>query len=351
MTMSEAPSDASWSLELPPRAARDPVRAAVFGTGKIGACVGRACADSADVHVTAAITTTAAKVGADFGELCGAGTSGVRVSGSLDEDLRRDDVDLVFYCGLGEPDHVADYLGRIVDAGKDAVTLTGLVHPAIGLGAEAAGILQERALRGGARIVGAGWNPGFILDVLPVVLGDSSVRIDVLRAERIAEMRDWGRGVHEECGIGLPVTEAHDSPNNPLHESVAMIGDALGLGLDRIVTSYEPYVTKSDRSYGGLSVPPGSVAGFHKCSRGVVGGSVRVEVEMYGIFCIDPVEDSVEEGARVRIEGDVTLTADIGGSWFGDSYPITAYRAVRAVRPLRALAPGLYRPDELPLSG
>jgi hypothetical protein len=341
----------TWTLALPTAPRREPVRAAVFGTGKIGVCIGTACADSADVEITAAATTTPAKVGADFGELCGLGPTGVRVEDSLDRVLEKVDVDVVFYCGLGEPDHVAGYLGRIADGGKDAVTLTGLVHPAVALGPDGAATLHDRAVRGGARVVGAGWNPGFILDVLPVVFGDSSVRIDMVGAQRVAEMRVWGRGVHDECGIGRPAEEAHDSPNNPLHESVAMIGDALGLGLERIETSYEPYVTRTDRSYGGLAVPPGSVGGFHKRSSGFVGTRPRVELEMFGIFGIDPAEDGMDEGARVRLEGDVTLTVDVGGDWFGDSYPITAYRAVRAVRPLRTLGPGLYRPDQLPLTG
>lgn len=347
----ETTSDRTWTLHLPPLPPRRAVQAAVFGTGKIGARIGAACADSSDVEVAAAVTTTRAKVGADFGELSGKGPTGVRVVDDLDEVLAREDVDVVFYCGLGEPDHVANYLGRIADAGKDAVTLTGLVHPEVALGARQAAMLRDRAQRGGARIVGAGWNPGFILDVLPVALGDSSVRVELLKAQRIAEMRVWGRGVHEECGIGRPAAEAHDSPNNPLHESVAMIGEALGLGLERIETSYEPYVTGTDRSYGGLDVPPGSVAGFHKRSLGVVGDAVRVELEMFGVFGIDPAQDEMEEGARVRIEGDVTLTVEVGGDWFGDSYPITAFRAVRAVRPLRTLGPGLYRPDQLPLTG
>lgn len=350
MTAGDSAERKPWTLELPPSAAREPVRAAVFGTGRIGTAIGTACADSGDVDVVAAVTTTPAKVGADFGTMCGV-DAGVTVTDSLEEVLGRDDVDTVFYCGLGEPHHVVDYLGRIVDAGKDAVTLTGLVHPVAGLGADAARRLHDRAVAGGGRIVGAGWNPGFILDVLPVAVGDSAVRIDVVRAQRIAEMRLWGRGVHEECSIGRPASEAHDSPNNPLHESVALIGDALGLGLERIESSYEPYVTRTDRSHGGLDVPAGSVAGFHKRSLGIAGDAVRVELEMYGIFGIDPAEDELEEGSRVRVEGDVTVTVDVGGDWFGDSYPITAYRAVRAVRPLRTLAPGLYRPDQLPLSG
>jgi 2,4-diaminopentanoate dehydrogenase len=339
------------TLFITPSAPRARVRSAVFGTGKIGSCIVTACLDSADVEVVAAATTTPGKVGKDLGEVVGTGALGVKVESELDSLLERRDVDLVFYCGLGDPAHVADYLGRIVDAGKDAITLTGLVHPKTALGEGEAEKLERRAIQGGGRIVGAGWNPGFILDVLPVAIADSAVRIDLVSAERVAEMRDWGRGVHEECGLGRPAAEAKDSPNNPLHESVALIGDALSLRLDRIKNTYEPYVSQKDRDYAGMHVAEGTIAGFHKRSRGFVGNQVRVEIEMYGIFCIDPEEDAVVEGATARVDGDVSVATSLTGDWFGDSYPVTAFRAVRSVRPLGTLAPGLYRPDQLPLSG
>jgi 2,4-diaminopentanoate dehydrogenase len=339
------------TLDLAPPPRRDRVRAAIYGTGKIGGCVVSACLDSADVEVVAAATTSPGKTGKDLGEMLGIGHLGVPVEMELDALLRRDDVDLVFYCGLGAPDHVADFLGRIVDSRKDAVTLTGLIHPPTALGDRAAEKLARRAIDGGGRIVGAGWNPGFILDVLPVAVADSCVRIGLVSAQRIAEMRDWGRGVHEECGLGRPAKEAKDSPNNPLHESVALISDALSLGIDRIENSYEPYLSSTDREHGDMKVLAGTIAGFHKRSRGFVANNARVDLEMFGIFCIDPKEDGLAEGSTVRVEGDATVTASVGGDWFGDSYPVTAFRAVRAVRPLRTLPPGLYRPDQLPLSG
>jgi 2,4-diaminopentanoate dehydrogenase len=339
------------TLSLTPAERRAPVRAGIFGTGKIGRCIVSACRDSVDVDVVAAATTSPDKVGKDLAEVAGTAPLGVTIDSSLDSLLERTDVDVVFYCGLGEPAHVADYLARIVDAGKDAVTLTGLIHPKTALGEAAAEKLERRAIDGGGRIVGAGWNPGFILDVLPVAVAESCVRIDLVSAQRIAEMRDWGRGVHEECGLGRPPDAAKDSPNNPLHESVALIGDALSLGLDRIENSYEPYLSKRDRHHGGMDVAAGTIAGFHKRSLGLAKGQVRVEIEMYGVFCIDPDEDGLSEGATVRVAGDATVAASVSGDWFGDSYPVTAFRAVRSVRPLRTLPPGLYRPDQLPLSG
>jgi 4-hydroxy-tetrahydrodipicolinate reductase len=303
------------------------------------------------MDVVAGVVTDPAKAGRDIGELAGVAPLGVAATTDLDSVLARADVDLVFYCGLGDPPAVAEHLGYFAERGKDTITLTGLIHPVAALGAEAAARLRDRALTGAARIVGAGWNPGFLLDVLPVVWATSCVRLDRVYALRVAEMRDWGAGVHEECGIGLPPDQVQDTDSNPLHESVALIADALGIRLDSIDNVHEPYVSSTRREHAGQVVAAGCNAGFHKRSAGMSGGQVRIEIEMYGVFCIDPAVDPVQECARVVVDGDVTVQTEARGNWFGDSYPVTAAKAIRAVRPLRSMPPGLYRPDQLPLSG
>lgn len=325
-------------------------RVAVFGTGRIGREVIRACLVSPAVDLTAGLVVNPGKRGRDLGELSGIGDLGVPATTDLDTVLGREDVDLIFYCGLGDPPQVAEFLGRFADAGKDAITLTGLVHPPTALGAVAAKELAGRAVRGNARLVGAGWNPGFLLDVLPVLWGASCVEIEHVYALRVAEMRTWGAGVHEECGIGLPPDEVSDTLSNPLDESLALIGDGLGIQFDRTEDFHEPYVSSTRREYGGRIVEPGYNAGFHKTSVGFRDGKPVVTIEMFAIFCIDAAVDKVGEGATIKIDGDTTIETEVRGNWFGDSYPVTAARAINAVGPLRRLPPGLYRPDQLPVS-
>ena len=327
------------------------VRAAVFGTGRIGREIIRGCAADPGIDVVAAVVTDPAKQGKDVGELAGLPPMGLRATTDLESVLGSPGVDLVFYCGLGDPPTVAEHLGHFAERGKDVITLTGMIHPAAALGEDGAGRLHARAVAGNARVVGAGWNPGFLLDVLPVVWGTSCVRIDRVFAQRVAEMRDWGAGVHEECGIGLPPGQVTDTDSNPLHESVALIADALGIRLDRLDNFHEPYVSSIRREHAGRIVEPGHNAGFHKRSLGISGGHAQIEIEMYGVFCIDPATDPVTEGAKVIVEGDSTVESVARGNWFGDSYPVTAAKAIRAVGPLTTLPPGLYRPDQLPLSG
>lgn len=84
------------------------IRAAVFGTGRIGREVIRGCAADPGIDVVAAVVTDAAKAGRDIGELAGLPPLGIGASLDLDAVLGRPDVDLVFYCGLGDPAAVAD---------------------------------------------------------------------------------------------------------------------------------------------------------------------------------------------------------------------------------------------------
>jgi 2,4-diaminopentanoate dehydrogenase len=329
---------------------RRSIRAAIFGTGHAGQSVIRACSNDPRLTVAAGVVVDARKVGIDLGDIAGTAELGVTASADLDEVLARADIDVVFYCGIGEPRYVAGYLGRIVDAGKDAITVTGFVHPTTALGAGGASALSERAVRGGGRIVGCGLNPGFLLDVLPVSWGASCGRIRHVHALRIGEMRNWGRGIRDECGVGQWPADVASNAALSLSESAALIADGLGIAVTRVEETDGPYVTDVRRSYGSAIVEPGHSAGFHK--RCVAHGSCGaiVELEWLAIFCIDPELDGVQETVRLQIAGDTTVHTEARGSFFDDPYPATAARAVSAAVALTTLPPGLYRPDQLPLS-
>jgi hypothetical protein len=321
---------------------------AVYGTGHAGRAAIRAARAHPAVRVVAGITTSAEKVGADLGELAGGAPLGVAATRDVAAVLGRADVDTVVYCGLGSPADVAVHLGAIVDAGRNAITVTGFVHPPTAIGADAARALHGRAVRGGARIVGCGLNPGFLLDLLPVMWAACAVRYDRVHARRVSDMKTWGPGIHAECGLGRPPEEARDLETLALDESAMLVADALALPVEGVDNRHEPYVTAVRRSHGATVVEAGTTAGFRK--RCIVRSPAGlVELEWLAIFALDPAEDGVEDGCSVQIAGDTTFGATVHGELFADSYGATVARALNAVAPLRSLPPGLYRPDQLPL--
>lgn len=325
-------------------------RVAVFGTGHAGCEVIKAVLGSSRAELAAVIVHDRMKAGHDVGDVLGVAHVGVSMTAALAEVLDRQDVDAVIYCGLGDPSYVAEYFGLFADAGKDAVTLTGLVHPVVALGADGARALDERARRGGARLVGTGWNPGLLLDVLPVMWGSGCVRYDLVYAQRVSEMRSWGAGIQGEVGLGIPPGEAADLSSLSLNESFAVVVDGLDISLDHIEHLYEPYVAPTRREHAGRVVEAGMTGGFRKRSIGYRDGNAVVEIEWSAIFCIDPAVDGTTEVARVRIEGETTIETEVRGTFFGDSYPATAARAVNSLALMRNLPPGFYRPDQLPIA-
>jgi hypothetical protein len=59
------------------------------------------------------------------------------------------------------------------------------------------------------------------------------------------------------------------------------------------------------------------------------------------MFDLQPERDGMEGGAKVVVFGDPSFEVAVRGDMFLDTYPPTGARALAAVRPLRALRPGL----------
>jgi hypothetical protein len=328
-----------------------PTRAALFGTGRSGTELVRAAALRDDVELVAGVTVSSGKVGADLGELTVGERLGVEVEGDLDAVLARDDVDVVVHCGIGSNRELGELLGRCAAAGKDAVTVAGFVHPPTAIGVDAAAELDRRAREGGGRIVGTGVNPGLLLDVLPALWGTMTTRVDAVRARRVSDVRRWGAGALDaEVGLGKPPEEVRGTPALALDESLALVADALGLALDRIEDVHEPLPAPTARAHGGRSVAVGRNMGFRRRAVGIRDGAAVAEIEWLAIFCLDSEVDGETDSASVAIAGDSNVETTVTGTFCGDPYPSTAARALAAIAPLRQMPPGLYRPDQIPLS-
>jgi hypothetical protein len=94
-------------------------------------------------------------------------------------------------------------------------------------------------------------------------------------------------------------------------------------------------------------VEPGTICGHDRRVAANVQGGGRLVSLWRGRFDLQPERDGMEGSARVVVEGDPAFETIVRGDLFLDTYPPTGARAMAAVRPLRALAPGLHTIDEL----
>jgi len=268
------------------------------------------------------------------------------VSMDIDAILARPDIDVVFYAGLGSPDEVADACLRANRAGKDAITVAGLVHPKTILGAAAADAVDAGARAANQRILGTGlWD--YLTISLPLAALSNVLTFEEIRLERVADMTLWGHGILRDEGIGGPLESAGSGfmMRNFLVEALMLLGESSGLELGEPVFESVPVLAAERRERAGYVVEPGTICGHDRRVTAEVRGGGRLVSVWRGRFM--PEVDGMEGSARVIVEGDPAFETIVRGDLFLDTYPPTGVRAMAAVRPLRALAPGLHTIDEL----
>jgi 2,4-diaminopentanoate dehydrogenase len=327
----------------------DKIGAAVWATGHAGRVIVEAGLTRPWLEFRGGIVYSGAKEGLDLGEACGLDVRlGAPVSVDVDAVLARPDIDVVFYAGLGTPTEVADACLRANRAGKDAITIAGLVHPRTILGAAVAADLDAGARAAGRRILGTGlWD--YLTITLPLAAMSNVLRFDEIRLERVADLTFWGHGILRDEGIGGPPESAGGGfmMRNFLVEALALLAESSGLDVDEPVFESVPVLSEVRRERAGYVAEPGTICGHDRRVTANVRGGGRLVSVWRGRFDLQPERDGMEGSAKVVVEGDPAFETIVRGDLFLDTYPPTGARAMAAVRPLRLLPPGLHTIDEL----
>jgi hypothetical protein len=325
------------------------IGAAVWATGRAGREIVRAGLTRPWLEFRGGIVFAEAKEGLDLGEACGLDVwLGAPVSADIDAVLARPDIDVVFYAGLGTPTEVAGACLRANRAGKDAITIAGLVHPNTILGAAATAELDAGAKAAGRRILGTGfWD--YLTITLPLASVSNVLSFDEIRLERVADTTLWGHGILRDEGIGGPLEAAGGGfmMRNFLVEAMMLLGESCGLEIDEPVFESVPVLSEVRRERAGYLVEPGTICGYDRRLAANVRGGGRLVSLWRGRFDLQPQRDGMEGSAKVVVEGEPNFETIVRGDLFLDTYPPTGARAIAAVRPLMALAPGLHTIDQL----
>ena len=327
----------------------DKIGAAVWATGHAGRVIVEAGLTRPWLEFRGGIVYDAAKDGLDLGEACGLDVRlDAPVSTDVDAVLGRPDIDVVFYTGIGSPSEVAAACLRANRAGKDAITVSGLVHPKTILGAEAAAGLDEAARASGQRILGTGlWD--YLTITLPLASFSNVLTFDEIRLERVADLSLWGHGILRDEGIGGPIESAGGGfmMRNFLIEALMLLAESAGLEVSEPRFEGTPVLTEVRREVNGYVAEPGTIGGHDRRVTADVRGGGRLVSEWRGRFDLQPERDGMEASARVIVDGNPPFETIVRGDLFLDTYPPTGARAMAAVRPLRLLPPGLHTIDEL----
>ncbi|MEM7200403.1 MAG: dihydrodipicolinate reductase [Planctomycetota bacterium] len=317
-----------------------PIRVVSYGLGPIGLAVARLAATKRRLQIVGAVDTDPALEGRSLQELAGAAApADVVVSGDAADVFGRVAPDAILHCTSSFLPRIVDQLTQAAAAGVNVVSsaeellVPDLQHP------ELARTLHEAAVAGGATIVGTGINPGFVLDLLPVIASSVCADVERVRGVRVVDAATRRGPLQRKVGAGLTAAEfAREQETGRfghigMRESVALLGRALELELDDVQQTCDPVLAQHGIETAHARVEPGQVAGIHNVGRGRRAGELLVELDlkMY-VGAPDPRDE-------VFLEGSAPLHVQFPGGIPGDV--ATAAMLVNTVAQVVTAEPGL----------
>jgi 4-hydroxy-tetrahydrodipicolinate reductase len=266
--------------------------------------------------------------------------AGVTVCGSVWDCP---EADMALHSTASRLPQIVDQLREIIELGLDCIstaeelTWPWLNHPA--LAEELDALAQER----GVRVLGTGINPGFVMDLLPLLLTAPCRRVERIVARRIVDTATRRPQLQQKTGLGLTESEYRERAERGaighvgLRESAALLAAGLGWAPEAIDETIEPVIAGE----GGGSPAP-QVRGSRQTATAWVGGSecLRLELGMYA-GAPDPRDE-------IAITGAPSFTVRIAGGIPGDE--ATPACVLNAIPPLLASMPGLLTLKDVPVS-
>jgi hypothetical protein len=312
----------------------------LIGFGPIGRAVGREVADAPDLRLVGVVDPAPGLAGKEVGALLRRDSlSGMSVRARVSE-LRSVRGSIAVQATRSRFPEVVPQIRDLVDRKIAVVSTCEELIAAEVRWPRAAADLQRRCLRKGVRVLPAGANPGFLMDILPLVLTRMCVRVKKLSVVRRVDTRTRRAALQEKTGAGLSPAEfrrrARDGEvgHVGLRDSLLWVMDQLAEGGPVSRETIRPVIAERTVKGEKRVVRKGEVAGSHQLVRAYSTGRKRV---------IATLDLTMAFGLRrpfdeIKIEGDPPVHLRAEGGVSGDRATVGVL--LSAVRRVRSLPPG-----------
>jgi 4-hydroxy-tetrahydrodipicolinate reductase len=346
-------------------------RIVVWGTGFVGGMVIPEILGHPLFELVGVGVNNPDKVGRDVGELCGLDTAvGVSATDDIDAliDLAPDALVHFGPTAAHAGDNIA-LITRFLRAGIDvcSTAMTPWVWPTMHLNPpEWIQPVTEACELGESSCFTTGIDPGFANDLFPMTLMGLCSQVRTVRASELLDYTNYTGDYEFEMGIGRPpehraLLETPDILVMAWGATVPMIAHAAGIMLDEVTTTYDKWVTPTDRKSAKGVIEAGQVAAVRFTVNGVYRGQTRIQLEHVNRIGADAAPDwpsgSRDDVYRVDIEGTPSIfqetafrfTDGSGRDAAAAGCLATGLRALNAVPAVNDLSPGWVTALDLPL--
>ncbi len=329
-----------------------PIRVVQWGLGAMGSGMVKLMLEKGGLQVVGAIDKRPDAAGKDLGDvLCLGKQLGIKVSPTEKGILKKASVDVVLLAIDSFTRKCFDAMKAIVEAGIHCITIAEEMAEPYAQEPELAKELDMLAKRFGVVVIGTGINPGYVLDSLVISLSGVCHNVERIEASRINDLSCFGPTVMKTQGVGTTPEEFTQGlamgtivGHIGFRESISLISNALGLGVDRFEEIREPIISKTDRETPYVKVKAGMVAGCRH-----IGIGYRGKTEVVRLIHpqqIRPEAENVDTGDYITIVGTPGINLAIKPEIPGGIGTIGI--AVNMIPIVKRASPGLKRMIDLP---
>jgi len=316
------------------------LKVAQFGLGPIGIETLKLAASKSWADVIGGIDIDAAKIGKDLGDLTGdKKLKGRKVYASLSRLLHHKKPDIVFHTAVSTFKTAFLQIEPIARHGISVVSsCEELLFPQF-REPRLAALLDKICKKAGARVIGTGVNPGFVMDLLPICMTGVGRDVRAAHIQRVVNASTRRAPLQKKIGSGLPPAEFRrlfkegKAGHAGLKESHALIAHSLGWTTKAIVETGDAIVAKHNIRTKSLSVPKGQTCGLHQRAEAKINGRVNLTLDLKMYL------DAPNPHDAIQIEGEPSLKVIVDGGVAGDHATVAAL--VNTAKRILQAPPGL----------
>lgn len=327
------------------------LRVIQFGLGAMGSVMAKIVLEKKELELVGAVIRDEKDNGKDIGKLIGLNKkTGVRASNNPEEVFKKAKADIMLHAAVSYVPQVWEQIKPAVVSGINVVTIAEeMGYPFVkypSLSRE----MDKTAKKHKVSILGSGINPGFAMDLMPLIISGICREVKSIRVTRVIDFSPFGPSIQKNIGIGMDAKEFKNklkSKKLPLHlglpESAYMLASGLQWKIDKLLEKREPVLAKhSIKVPGYMTVQKGKVAGFnHRCF-GFYRGKKLITLEELGR--VDPHEKYEN---TITIEGKPKLIETIN---VPPGNITTTSHAVNLIPKVVNARPGLLSMLDLPVA-
>ncbi len=346
-------------------------RIVVWGTGFVGSLVIAEIVKHPLFELVGVGVSNPEKVGRDVGEICGLPEPvGISATDDVDALIALQPAALVHYGPTAA--HAEANIALMIPFLREGIdvcstAMTPWVWPTMHLNPPNwIQPITEACELGESSCFTTGIDPGFANDLFPMTLMGVCAEVQSVRASELLDYTNYTGDYENEMGIGRepefrPVLENRDVLIFAWGATVPMIAHAAGIMLDEITTTWDKWVTPTERKTAKGVIAPGHVAAVRFTINGIYQGKTRIQLEHVNRIGHDAAPDwpsgNQDDVYRVDIEGTPSIFQETAFRFTDGSGRdaatagclATGMRALNAVPAVNEQSPGWVTALDLPL--